>query len=119
MADKLLTDNKTSVGSHCFYVVSPSYTVADFPGMSYVACIYDKQWWVRIVLNVDWASNDIKITFMLVCHPLNLFFWPNKDDVCWMPPSFMILKLNLPAASSGRSYKMNTKELNNVAIPLN
>ena len=76
MAYKLLTDDETSPGSHCFYVASPPHILTGFPGMSYVACKYDKQWWLRMVLDADWTSNDIKITIMPVCRPSNSFFWP-------------------------------------------
>ena len=66
MAYKQLCDDETSAGSHCFYVTSPSYTLADLPGMNYAACKYDEQWWVGMALEADRASNNIKITFM---HP--------------------------------------------------
>ena len=66
------------------HVASPSYTLADLPGMSYVACKYDEQWWVGMVLEADYASNGIKITFMHPHGPSGSFFWPSKDDVCLM-----------------------------------
>ena len=50
MAYKQLSDAETSAGSHCFYAASSSYTEADLPGMSYIACKYDEQWWVGMVL---------------------------------------------------------------------
>ena len=118
VAYKRLSDDEASAGSHCFYVASPSYTQANLPGMSYVAYRYDEQWWVGMVLEADWASNDIKITFMHPHGPSDSFFWPNKDDVCWMPPSSVILKLNPPSTSNGRSYKTDTEEFNNIAILL-
>ena len=74
VAYKRLSDDETSAGSHCFYVASPSYTLADLPGMSYVACKYDKQWWVGMVLEADWVSNDIKITFMYLHGPSDSLF---------------------------------------------
>ena len=51
MAYKLLTDDETNAGSHCFYIAFPSHTLADFQGMSSVACKY-KQWWVGVVFDV-------------------------------------------------------------------
>ena len=69
VAYKRLSDEKNSAESHCFYVASPSYTLAGLPGMSYVACKYDEQWLVGMVLEADWVSNDIKITFM---HPQSI-----------------------------------------------
>ena len=116
MACKRLSDVETSAGSHCFYVASPSYTLAN--RLSYVACKYDEQWWVGMVLEADQASNDIKITFMHPHGPSDSFFWPSKDDVCWVPPSSVILKLNPPTTSNGRSYKIDTEEFNNIAILL-
>ena len=117
VAYKRLSD-ETSAGSHCFYVASPSYTLADLPAMSYVACKYDEQWWVEVVLEADRASNDIKITFMHPHGPSDSFFWPSKDDVCWMQPSPVIFKLNPPTTSNGRSYKIDTEEFDNIGILL-
>ena len=74
MAYKRLSDVETKAVFYCFYVVSPSYTLADLPGMSYVACKYDEQWWVGMVLEADRASNDIKITFMHPHITSDLFF---------------------------------------------
>ena len=78
MTYKRLSDDKTSAGSHCFYVAYPFYTLADLAGMSYVACKYDEQWWVGMVLEADQASNDIKIIFMHPHCPSDSFFWPSK-----------------------------------------
>ena len=66
MAYKRLSDNETSAVSHCFYV----------------ACKCDEQWWVGMVLEVNQASNGIKITFMHPHGSSASLFWPNKDDVC-------------------------------------
>ena len=119
MTYKRLSFNETSAGSHCFYVASPSYTLADLPAMNYVACKYDKLRWVGMVLEADQASNDIKITFMHLHGPSNSHFWPSKDDVCWMSPLSVILKLNPPTTSNGSNYKIDTEEFDNIAILLN
>ena len=71
-----------------------------------------------MVLEADWAINDIKITFMHPHGPSDSFSWPSKDDVCWMSPSSVILKLNAPATSNSRSYKIDTEEFNKIAILL-
>ena len=78
MVYKQLSDNETSAGSHCFYVAFLSYTLADLLSMSYVACKYDEQWWVGMVLEADQASNDIKITFMHLHGLSDSFFYQVK-----------------------------------------
>ena len=118
MAYIRLSNDDTSAGSHCFYVASPSYTLADLLGTSYVACKYDEQWWVGMVLEADRASNNIKITYVHPHGPSDSFFWPSKGDVCWMSTSSVILKLNPPITSNGRSYKIDPEEFNDIAILL-
>ena len=54
-----------------------------------------------MVLEADWASNDTQTIFK---HPHGLsnpFFWPGQDDVCWMPPLLVTLKLNPATTSNG------------------
>ena len=69
VACKRLSDSETSTGSHCFYVASSSYILADLPGMNYVACKYDEQWLVEMAPKADFASNDSKVFFCnyIVC----------------------------------------------------
>ena len=62
VAYKQLSNDENRVGSR-------SYSLGDLPSISYVACKYHEQWWVGMVLEVDWATNDLKITFMHPCSP--------------------------------------------------
>ena len=49
----------------------------------YVACIYDADWYIRIMLEVSVEYSEIHVKFMAKdgkCIP-----WPREDDQCWMP----------------------------------
>ena len=111
---KRTSDDECAAGSHCFFTVSPSHSLADFTLMSYVACNYDEKWWVGMILELDQQNNDMKVTFMHPHGPSKSFFWPRRDDVCWMPPASVILKLSSPSTVNGRSYTFNSKEMDEV-----
>ena len=54
----------------------------------YVACIYDKDWYIGTIEEVCDEEGDVKVNFM---HPKgpggpqNSFFWPSKKDICFAP----------------------------------
>ena len=69
-----ITNSKTStISVSCFK-----------PGM-YVACIYDGDWYIGIVLKVSVKYNEIHVKFMT--KEGKCFIWPRKNNQCWVPQS--------------------------------
>ena len=76
-----LTDESTA-GSFCFFANKPRYSISDLPTQTYVACHYDEQWWIGIV--IDAVEGDIKVNFLPPFGPSQSFYWPARQDVCWV-----------------------------------
>ena len=50
-------------------------------------------------------NNDVNAKFMHPKGPASKFFWPSKDDACWVPAEMVICEVNPPEASTtGRFY---------------
>ena len=114
VAYKRTSEDAHAAGSLCFFTLSPSYALADFTLMSYVACRNDEKWWVGIIEETDQQKNDMRVNFMHAHGPSKSLFWPRKDDVCWMPPASVILKLSTPTTANGGTYTFNCKEMDEV-----
>ena len=54
------------------------------PGQ-YVACMYDRCWWLGNVIMVADDNADIQINFMHPKGPSHSFAWPTRKDECWIP----------------------------------
>ena len=52
-------------------------------GNDYITCKYDEKWGIGLILEVDTMQLDAKDQHPP--GPANTFFWPLKDDVCWVP----------------------------------
>ena len=70
---------------------------------SFVACVYDKKWWIGMVAQVSNEFGDHQIKFM---HPPGhgkQFHWPTKVDICWS--SNILCNIDAPVLSSSFSRK--------------
>ena len=74
----------------------------------YVACMYDKDWYIGVIQEVCEEEGDIKVSFM---HPKgpgrpeNSFYWPSREDVCYVPQNDIIGYISTPKPSSKRARK--------------
>ena len=39
-------------------------------------------------------QNDLKINFLHPCGPSNYFYWPSREDICWVPMSHILCKID-------------------------
>ena len=60
-----------------FYVIIHGY----HPGM-YVACVYNKEWFLGFIVKESIANEDIKIKFINKNMEKNSFSWPVREDTC-------------------------------------
>ena len=56
---------------------------------SFTICLYDKEYWIGLVEEIDSAQKDNKVKFMQPKCPARSYFWPMRDDVCWVPEEDM------------------------------
>ena len=64
--------------------------------MSYICCVYDSNWWIGHVIEVDFLENDIRINFLHPHGPSKYFHWPSHEDICWVPLSHVLCKIKQP-----------------------
>ena len=64
------------------------------PGLFY-ACKYDNEWYFGIVNYVCYENDDVNVKFMHPNGPSTQFFWPNRDDTCWIPLHDIICKATI------------------------
>ena len=77
---------------------------------SFVVCLYDDENWIGLIEEVDNDQRDAKIRFM---HPKCIarsYFWPVKDDTCWVPDENIICNIGVPTTVTGRQYKLQPKD---------
>ena len=80
----------------------------------FVACKYDSFWWVGMVTEIDIKTNDIQMKFMHPHEPSQSFIWPQRDDICWVPLSSLIVVINVPTTRSGRTYNIDVIDYNTI-----
>lgn len=82
----------------------------DLKNGCYVAAIYDERWYVGVILEISEENADARIKFMHNKVGINNFFWPSRDDICFIPFAKIISLIEIPvlAASTGRNYKINS-----------
>ena len=74
----------------------------------YVSAVYDRSWYVGIIMDISEENSDILINFM--SHDDRVppsFKWPRRRDECWVPNSHMLCQVDAPhTATSGRVYRL-------------
>lgn len=84
---------------------------------SFVACVYESNWWIGMVQCINEEEGDYDVLFMHPYGPAETFFWPQKEDKCPVPPAHLLCLIKPPEVTSqlGRSYKIDSdsrKEIN-------
>ena len=59
-----------------------------------------------MVKEIDNEQNDIKIKLMHPHGPTKNFYWPSREDSCWVPYDKIICHTEAPATSSGRMHRI-------------
>ena len=76
------------------------------PGQ-YVAAVYDHQWWLGMILEVDDEHDDYKLRFLHPAGPSPTFHLPQFDDECYVVRDHILLSIApLNASSYGRQYTL-------------
>ena len=109
------SDEKYS-GTHCFFLAAQRYTMDQLPSLSYVACDYDHRLWIGIILEKNDSDGDIKVNFLHPSGPSKLFYWPAKQDHCWVPLDHVVYKLGSPilSSSTARRYRFPEEDMKSV-----
>ena len=87
------------------------------PG-KYIACFYDRDWYIGLILECSFQDKDVKVKFMQR-KELNLQ-WTN-DIVLWVPFTKVICRISAPSAKgqSGREFMLDKTDYNRIMTHVN
>ena len=76
----------------------------------FVCSIYDNVPWIGVVEEIDIENKDFQVKFMHPSYPSRSYHWPSQDDVCWVPSTNLLLKVDTPMTVTGRQYNISEIE---------
>ncbi|XP_047129865.1 uncharacterized protein LOC124809907 [Hydra vulgaris] len=76
----------------------------------YLFCKYDEFYWLGMVSEIDKENDDFLVKFMHPHYPSRSYYWPNRDDNCWVPRMNIISFVKTPSTSSGRQYHISKED---------
>ena len=82
----------------------------------YVASVYDRKWYIGILLEYVEEYDEFLVKFMQPNGPSSTYQWPRKDDECWVPKSHLLCPISVPTTSSGRQYQIDSETTNNIIM---
>ena len=88
--------------------------IVKIEAQQYVACLFEEQWWVGLIENIDESGGQCQINFMhhkgLV--PTSGFYWPMRPDICWISNESIFYIIGTPSTSTstGRIYTITADE---------
>lgn len=80
----------------------------------YITCVFDDDWFVGNIVETSLENKDILVKFMKRSVSAKTFTWPDKDDICWVPVTHILCRIESLNVQSGggRCYGISLKELN-------
>ena len=86
----------------------------------YVSALYDDNWYIGIVQHIDKTNKDVFLQLMHPKGPSHYFYWPENEDVCWVPFQHILCGVTQPTlANSLGQYQLcarSTKIINNALL---
>ncbi|XP_071944232.1 uncharacterized protein [Antedon mediterranea] len=84
---------------------------------NFVCCSYDGVPWIGLVVDVSEEFGDYQIKFMHPHGPAKTFYWPSKEDCCWIPESNVHCIIASPfiKSSSTRNYSISQNDRHNIS----
>ena len=84
--------------------------VSDPKVSDFVVCLYDEEYWVGLIDEVNEGHDDVKVEFMHPSYPVRSFSWPKRDDTCFVP-IVVACVIGAPVTVTGRQYKLDDKDI--------
>ena len=60
-----------------------------------------------MVQDISKKETDMSVKFIHPHGPSASFTWPSKDDICWVPNTHIICKIDTPLTDTGRTYHLS------------
>lgn len=82
---------------------------------SYASVIYDNDWFIGYITEVDNANDDAKVKLMHLKGPSVSFRFPEYEDVCWVPYAHILCIVEPPTLATLRGqYKLSNGTLQQI-----
>ena len=94
--------------------VNNSKSVVEANNNEFIACKYDNQIWIGMVINRDRSDNDYKVKFMHPPFPSTNYHWPRQSDECYIPESHVVCVIDAPVTPTGRQYILHVSDTLNI-----
>ena len=75
-----------------------------------MCAMYDNKPWIGVIEEIDVINKDFQVRFMHPCFPTMSYHWPFQEDVCWVPSTNILVKINAPTTVTGRQYNISETE---------
>ena len=75
----------------------------------FVTCLYNEQWWLACVLEIDLEEHEVKVSFLHPNGPSRSFKYPHIPDILWISVSDVLTTAD-PRTATGRTYTITQKE---------
>lgn len=75
----------------------------------YVTCVYNKEWWIACVLEVNEDKREVKVSFLHPQGPSRSFRYPAQSDILSIPVADVLTKVD-PRTATGHTYRITQKE---------
>ena len=78
----------------------------------FFVCLYDRQYWVGIIMELSNENLDMKVKFMHPKRPTPSWKWLSRDDLFWLSNVYVYHVVSAPKLTSqtARMYCFNTSE---------
>ena len=84
---------------------------------SYAAVVYDQCWWLCLILERNVEERDVQVKFLHPKGPSSYFYWPQRDDVCFVPENCILKIIEEPIATgTGRKYLVSNGTLKAIQL---
>ena len=94
--------------------------IEDRAPVSFYACQYENGWYLSIASFASMENQDLNIKFLHPKGPAVLFFWPSRDEICWIPISNVICKVQPPESSTTyRFYEFHSGDISHIKSLIN
>ena len=114
---KTTSDEENFSGSFALYNdKSQELDTTMFAVSQFVSCRYDTFWWIGMIENIDENASDLKIKFLHPHGPSKSFYWPSRDDTCYVPITNILCLISPPSTSTGRTYKILDDDYDNTVL---
>ena len=70
----------------------------------YIACKFDGYWWIGVVTEIDKINKEFLIDGMHPNGPSEQFYWPDTQDLFWVPLDSILLLLQSPVEIHNRNF---------------